>query len=50
MGGLEFNPWVGHLGSWDFLLGEATENLYNSRIERKPRDAPANEPKVAGLC
>jgi len=35
----------GHLGTWDFL-GEVTEKLYI----RKNGDAPANQPKVAGVC
>jgi len=45
-----FNPWVGYLGTWDFPLGEVTEKLYKSKFERKPGDAPANQPEVAGVC
>jgi hypothetical protein len=33
MVGLGFNPWIGHLGTWGFL-GEVTDTLYNSEIEK----------------
>jgi len=50
MVGLGFKPWVGHLGTWEFFPGEVTEKLYISKIERLSGDAPANQPKVAGVC
>jgi hypothetical protein len=45
--GLGFNPWVGHLGTWEIFLGEVTEKLYISDIGGQFGDAPANQPVVA---
>jgi len=31
------------------FLGDVTEKLYISQIERKPKDTPVNQPKVTGV-
>jgi hypothetical protein len=49
--GLRFIPWVPRSsGDLGFFLEEVTEKLDISKFGGQSVDAPANRPKVAGVC